>query len=73
MIESVFPCPVYIAKRDLNLSPEEALQHQQEDNLNLNDIRFEEAIEIGDIINGGMESNGSNCLLYTSPSPRDRG
>ena len=60
MIESVFPCPVYIAKRDLNLSPEEALQHQQEDNLNLNDISFEEAIEIGDIINEGMESNGSN-------------
>ena len=47
MIEGVFPCPVYIIKRDLNLSPVQSLRHQQE-----------EEKEIEKIINEGMESNG---------------
>jgi uncharacterized protein (TIGR02466 family) len=55
MIESVFPCPVYIIKRDLNLSPIQSLRHQQE-----------EEIEIENIIEEGMQFNGSNSNSINS-------
>ena len=35
MIESVFPCPVYIIKRDLNLSPTQSLRLQQEEEIEI--------------------------------------
>ena len=54
-ITGIFPCPVYMVKRDLNLSPMQSLRHQQE-----------EEIEIGNIINEGMESNGSNSTSTNS-------
>jgi len=54
-VHGTFPCPVYITKRDSNLSPMQSLRHQRE-----------EEIEIENIIEEGMQFNGSNSNSISS-------
>ena len=59
MIEGVFPCPVYIIKRDLNLSPTQSLRLQQEE-----EIEIENIIEEGLLFNMGSNSNSISSYIF---------
>tara|TARA_B100000809_G_scaffold79142_1_gene77149 strand:+ start:1157 stop:1801 length:645 start_codon:yes stop_codon:yes gene_type:complete len=61
MIEGVFPCPVYIIKRDLNLSPTQSLRLQQEE-----EIEIENIIEEGLLFNMGSNSNSISSYIFNT-------